>query len=105
MAVTHRLLVAIYHMLKHRRPYREIGARPQTEPAKRKLAERMQHRIERLGFTTMAWLWGSRRCWRRLLWGHYIRSALTRASLSRTYGSAEPSNSTHASSTSARARP
>lgn len=50
MAVAHRLLVAIYHMLKHQEPYREIGTRPQSEPAKRKLAERMQRRIEQLGF-------------------------------------------------------
>ena len=50
MAVAHRLLVAIYPMLKHHEPYREIGARPQSEPAKRKLAERMQRRIEQLGF-------------------------------------------------------
>jgi hypothetical protein len=51
MAVAHRLLVAIYHMLKHHEPYREIGTLPQSEPAKRKLAERMQRRIEKLGFT------------------------------------------------------
>jgi transposase len=51
MAVAHRLLVAIYHMLKERVPYREIGTTPQSEPAKRKLAERMQRRIEQLGFT------------------------------------------------------
>ncbi len=50
MAVAHRLLVAIYPMLKHREPYREIGTTPQSEPAKRKLAERMQRRIEHLGF-------------------------------------------------------
>ena len=50
MAVAHRLLVAIYHMLKHHEPYREIGARPQSESAKRKVAERMQRRIEQLGF-------------------------------------------------------
>ncbi len=51
MAVAHRLLVAIYHMLKDRVPYREIGTTPPSEPAKRKLAERMQRQLERLGFT------------------------------------------------------
>ena len=51
IAVAHRLLVAIYHMLKHREPYREIGTVPQSEAAKRKLAERMQRRIEKLGYT------------------------------------------------------
>jgi len=51
MAVAHRLLVAIYHMLKERVPYREIGAAPLNDQAKRKLAERMQRQLERLGFT------------------------------------------------------
>jgi transposase len=51
MAVAHRLLVAIYHMLKERVPYREIGTAPVPEPAKRKRAERMQRQIEQLGYT------------------------------------------------------
>src|SRR3954453_18090219 len=51
MAVAHRLLVAIYHMLKDRVPYREIGTAPPSESAKRKLAERMQRKIEDLGYT------------------------------------------------------
>ena len=51
MAVAHRLLVSIYHMLKERVPYREIGAAPQSEPAKRKVVERLQRQIERLGYT------------------------------------------------------
>ena len=50
IAVAHRLLVAIYHMLKNREPYREIGSGPQSELAKQKLAERMQRRIEQLGY-------------------------------------------------------
>jgi transposase len=50
MAVAHRMLVAIYHMLKDRVPYRERGAAPQSEPARRKLAQRMQRKIEDLGF-------------------------------------------------------
>ncbi len=51
MAVAHRLLVAIYHMLKDRVPYREIGTAPPSETAKRKLAERLQRRLENLGYT------------------------------------------------------
>lgn len=51
MAVAHRLLVAIYHMLKDRVPYREIGTVPPTEHAKRKAATRMQRQIEHLGYT------------------------------------------------------
>jgi transposase len=51
MAVAHRLLVAIYHMLKERVPYREIGTAPPSETVKRKLAERMQRKLEQLGYT------------------------------------------------------
>ncbi len=51
MAVAHRLLVAIYHMLKDRVPYREIGTTPPSETTKRKLAERMQRKLEALGYT------------------------------------------------------
>jgi transposase len=50
MAVAHRLLVAIYHMLKDRVPYREIGTMPVPEPVKRKRVERLQRQIEHLGF-------------------------------------------------------
>jgi transposase len=51
LAVAHRLLVAIYHMLKERVPYREPGRGPLPEPVKRKRAERMQRQIEQLGYT------------------------------------------------------
>ena len=51
MAVAHRLLVAIYHMLQERVPYRELGTAPVPEPVKRKRAERMQRQIEQLGYT------------------------------------------------------
>lgn len=51
MAVAHRLVVAIYHMLKDRVPYREIGTTPPSEPAKRKLADRLVRKIEQLGYT------------------------------------------------------
>ena len=50
MAVAHRLLVAIYHMLKDRVPYREIGTTPVPEPVKQKRVERLQRQIEHLGF-------------------------------------------------------
>ncbi len=51
MAVAHRLLVAIYHMLTDHMPYREIGAAPQSEPAKRNVVKRLQRQIEKLGYT------------------------------------------------------
>jgi len=51
MAVAHRLIVAIYHMLKDRVPYREIGTTPPSDTAKRQLMKRMQRKMEGLGFT------------------------------------------------------
>jgi len=50
MAVAHRLLVAIYHMLKEHVPYREIGTAPLSEPAKQKRVTRLQRQMEQLGF-------------------------------------------------------
>ncbi len=50
MAVAHRLLVAIYHMLKERVPYREIGTAPLSEPAKQKRVNHLQRQMEQLGF-------------------------------------------------------
>jgi transposase len=50
MAVAHRLLVAFYHILKDRVPYRELGTAPVPEPVQRKRAERLQRQIEQLGF-------------------------------------------------------
>ncbi len=50
MAVAHRILVAIYHMLKDGVAYRERGAVPVSEAGKRKQAESMQRKIEQLGF-------------------------------------------------------
>lgn len=51
VAVAHRLLVAIYYVLKEREPYRELGTRPLPEAARAKLATRLQNRIEKLGYT------------------------------------------------------
>lgn len=51
IAVAHRLLVAVYYMLRNREPYREVGNTPRSETAKRKLLHRLQHRIEHLGDT------------------------------------------------------
>jgi transposase len=50
MAVAHRLLVAIYHILKERVPYREIGTAPLSEPTKQKRVTRLQRQMEQLGF-------------------------------------------------------
>ena len=51
MAVAHRLVVAIYHMLKEGVPYREFGSAPLPEAVKRQRAERMRRQIEQLGYT------------------------------------------------------
>jgi transposase len=51
MAVAHRLLVAISHLLKDRVPYREIGRAPLSEPARQKRAAHLQRQIEQLGYT------------------------------------------------------
>ena len=49
MAVAHTILVSVYHMLKTKQPYRELGAdyldRRQAEQVKRYLLKR----LERLG--------------------------------------------------------
>ncbi len=50
LAVAHRLLVAIYHMLKEQVPYREIGTAPLSEPAKQKRVTRLQRQMEQLGY-------------------------------------------------------
>jgi transposase len=49
LAVAHRLLVAIYHILKERVPYRELGTAPLSEPAKQKRMARLQREMEQLG--------------------------------------------------------
>jgi transposase len=51
MAVAHRMLVAIYHMLKDGVPYREYGTAPVPEPVKEKRVERLQRQIEKLGYS------------------------------------------------------
>ena len=51
LAVAHRLVVAIYHMLKERVPYRELGTAPLSEPVKQKRVARLQREMEHLGFT------------------------------------------------------
>jgi transposase len=51
MAVAHRMLIAIYHMLKDGVPYREYGTAPVPEPVKQKRVERLQRQIEKLGYS------------------------------------------------------
>ena len=50
IAVAHRILIAIYHMLKKQEPYKDLGATYLDERNKPKVVSRMKHRIEQLGF-------------------------------------------------------
>lgn len=50
IAVAHRLLIAIYHMLKKQEPYKDLGATYLDERNKPKVVSRMKHRIEQLGY-------------------------------------------------------
>ena len=49
-AVAHRILIAIYHMLKKQEPFKDLGATYLDERNKPKLINRMKQRIEQLGF-------------------------------------------------------
>jgi transposase len=49
-AVAHRILIALYHMLKKQEPFKDLGATYLDEPNKPKLLNRMKHRIEQLRF-------------------------------------------------------
>ena len=50
IAVAHRMLIAIYHMLKKHEPYQDLGATYLDERNKPKVVSRMKHRIEQLGY-------------------------------------------------------
>jgi transposase len=50
VAVGHSVLVAIYHMLTRREPYRELGAQYFDEHERDHVQQRLVHRLQRLGF-------------------------------------------------------
>ncbi len=50
IAVAHRMLIAIYHMLKKHEPYKDLGVTYLDERNKPKVVSRMKHRIEHLGY-------------------------------------------------------
>ena len=50
IAVAHRMLIAIYHMLKKHEPFKDLGATYLDERNKPKVVKRMKHRIEQLGY-------------------------------------------------------
>lgn len=49
VAVAHRLLIAVYHILKHHQPYRD-SRMTQTAQQPQQLVQTLQRRIERLGY-------------------------------------------------------
>jgi transposase len=50
IAVAHRILIAIYHMLSQHEPWHELGATYLDERNKSRLLNRMTRRMERLGY-------------------------------------------------------
>ena len=50
LAIAHRILTAVYYILLHHEPYREPGMPEVDERRTQQLVQRMQQRIERLGF-------------------------------------------------------
>jgi hypothetical protein len=51
VAVAHKILVAIYHMLSHRVCYNELGDLYLDKLNKHHLTRNLVHRLERLGYT------------------------------------------------------
>lgn len=50
VAVAHRLLIAVYHILKHHQPYRDYRSTDTGQRTQHQLLQTLQHRIERLGY-------------------------------------------------------
>jgi hypothetical protein len=49
MAVAHTILVIVYHMLKHRVPYQELGAAYLEQRDREQVTRRYVKQLERLG--------------------------------------------------------
>ncbi|NJR37917.1 MAG: hypothetical protein HC781_02565 [Leptolyngbyaceae cyanobacterium CSU_1_4] len=50
MTVAHRLLIAVYHILKQHQPYRDYCMTNPGQKQQQHLVQTLQHRIERLGY-------------------------------------------------------
>lgn len=50
VAVAHRLLIAVYHMLNQHQPYRDYRTTDTGQRGQQQLLTTLQHRIERLGY-------------------------------------------------------
>jgi hypothetical protein len=49
-AVAHRILIAVYHILVRREPYKDAGLLLGNEQRKQRLANRLRYRLEKLGY-------------------------------------------------------
>ena len=50
LAVAHRLLIAVYHMLSQRQPYRDYQATAAGQSLKEQRLKQLQKRVEALGY-------------------------------------------------------
>jgi hypothetical protein len=50
IAVAHRLLIAVYHMLRQHQPYRDYRTTIPGQYTEQQLVKKLQQRVERLGY-------------------------------------------------------
>jgi transposase len=50
VAVAHRLLIAVYHMLRQHQPYRDYRTTVPGQYTEQQLVKKLQQRVERLGY-------------------------------------------------------
>ncbi len=50
IAVAHRLLIAVYHILRQQQPYRDHHTSNAGQPTEQQLLKKLQHQVERLGY-------------------------------------------------------
>lgn len=53
VAVRARMLIAAYHILLHREPYRDLGSQYLDERRQENLVKRMSHRMHQLGYNVV----------------------------------------------------
>ena len=50
VAVAHRLLIAVYHILRQQQPYRDYRTSDAAQRTEQQLLKKLQHQVERLGY-------------------------------------------------------
>lgn len=53
VAIAHTMLIAIYHILKEKKPYKDLGSNHYTYCNQEKLIKRSLHSLEKLGVTVV----------------------------------------------------